>query len=187
MTSSPPVANPERNRYLKVYERAEADEPYFVSYSHRKYGLINPGRHYMFFLAQCSSVLDVGCGHNRLAITLRNKGVRACGVDFASPKADVVADILALPFQDKEWDMVTALDVLEHLRPEQVRPALFELRRVSRRFLFKISFRASAMVVDGENLHPTVHDRAWWKSHLYRLAEFEDVFTHSDTIAGTWK
>ena len=186
--SSQAVTNPERKRYLEVYKKAEAEEPYFVSYSRKKYGHVNPGRHYMSLLLQCESVLDVGCGHNRLALTLRKSGVSACGVDFASPAADVIADMLHLPFFDKQWDMVTAFDVLEHLRPEQVQPGIMELRRVSRRFLFKISYRASAMTVNGQNLHPTVHDQAWWKSRLYRLAKFDDEITRGkESIAGVWK
>ena len=86
------------------------------------------------------SVLDVGCGHNEFAINLReNLGVISLGIDFACKSADKIADILDLPIKDKEFDFITAWDVLEHLLEEQVDLAFAEMKRVSKKYAFTIS------------------------------------------------
>jgi ubiquinone/menaquinone biosynthesis C-methylase UbiE len=89
------------------------------------------------------SVLDVGCGEgvvtDELAALL--PGARVTGVDVPDPalaaewalrKAEYVAgNAYELPFENSEFDLVSAIEVFEHLeRPEA---ALAELVRVARR------------------------------------------------------
>ncbi len=85
--------------------------------------------------------LDVGCATGYLVEALRERGVDAYGcdvsayaVEHAAPGAlgFVRAGDLArgLPYRDGEFDLVTALEILEHLSPEAVPGALRELRRV---------------------------------------------------------
>jgi len=53
------------------------------------------------------------------------------------------APVTALPVTDNSFDAILSSDVLEHLAMEEVQPAVAELTRVARRFLFlKISNRA---------------------------------------------
>ncbi len=47
-----------------------------------------------------------------------------------SPRADVVADVLKLPFADGEVDAISAIDVLEHLSYRDTDAALAEWARV---------------------------------------------------------
>lgn len=88
------------------------------------------------------AVLDVGCGTGgNLAALKEGLDVRrAVGID-STPQCVSIAsarglDIVLggasnLPFQDGEFDLVTALDVLEHVEDE--RSALLEMKRVLRR------------------------------------------------------
>lgn len=67
-----------------------------------------------------STVLDVGSGNGEMAWTLSNIGVvkSIVGVDVVlqpDPKISVsLFDGVSLPFADKEFDVVTLIDVLHH-------------------------------------------------------------------------
>jgi SAM-dependent methyltransferase len=94
-----------------------------------------------------STVLEVGSGHRGVTRFLaRRWQITASDVDFTdygtaaeengSERVERVrADVCALPFADMAFDVVVAVDVLEHVRPEQRRLALNELVRVTRRRL----------------------------------------------------
>jgi methionine biosynthesis protein MetW len=86
-------------------------------------------------------VLDIGCGDGLLLSALAKAGVSASGVDVSDEGVkkcrekgfDVsVADISTedLPFQDKAFDTVIMLDILEHLYDPEV--LLREAIRVSK-------------------------------------------------------
>lgn len=89
-------------------------------------------------------VLEVGCGEGEIAQRLRARWPHVTGLDL--PDAGLRAawegigdvaflhgDAERLPFEDKAFDVVVAVEVLEHLRdPAQ---GLRELARVSRKHL----------------------------------------------------
>jgi SAM-dependent methyltransferase len=89
-------------------------------------------------------VLEVGCGEGEIAQRLRARWPQVTGLDLpdaglrtAWQGIDDVAflhgDAERLPFEDKAFDVVVAVEVLEHLRdPAQ---GLRELARVSRKHL----------------------------------------------------
>lgn len=76
------------------------------------------------------TVLDVGGRPGELAAFLPRSNVTALNVD---QPADAVFDGERLPFADASFDVVTSLDVLEHLPAERRRAHLEELVRVARR------------------------------------------------------
>ena len=90
--------------------------------------------------------LDCGCAFGFVVEALREVAVDAEGVDVsffaidhASPGArgHVRQGSLLdrLPFDDASFDVVTALETLEHLPPDAIPAAISELRRVSRGYL----------------------------------------------------
>jgi SAM-dependent methyltransferase len=92
-------------------------------------------------------MLDIGCASGFLVQVLRELGVDAEGCDvsrFAIAKAPVeveghvrVADLLTgLPWPDGTFEVVSVLEILEHLPPGQVAPAIAELRRVCGGFVY---------------------------------------------------
>jgi SAM-dependent methyltransferase len=78
-------------------------------------------------------LLDVGSADGPSAAWLRGAGVRTA-IDTdprgLSPRRDVCASALALPFADATFDVVAAFDVVEHLDPEA--RGVAELARVLR-------------------------------------------------------
>ena len=92
------------------------------------------------------AVVDVGCGRGELLTVALGMGAqRAIGIEYASAAvalaratcagtaADVrQADARALPVDDASADLVTMLDVVEHLAPDELHAALGEARRILR-------------------------------------------------------
>jgi SAM-dependent methyltransferase len=81
--------------------------------------------------------LDIGCGTGRNLAEFA-RGDTAVGVEFSAEAVEIArgrgldcrqARAEALPFADGSFDVVTAFDVLEHLRDDRV--ALTEARRVA--------------------------------------------------------
>ncbi len=90
---------------------------------------------------QITRSLDVGCATGYLVEVLRELGLEAEGcdlspyaIDHAAPGAQGhirVANLFAgLPWPDGTFELVTALEILEHLPPDRVPDALSELARV---------------------------------------------------------
>lgn len=109
--------------------------------------------------ASGSTFLDVGCGRGEALRFATDAGFDALGIEFAASMCGPnvqFADACALPFTDESFDVVSALDVLEHLSPEQVPIALRELRRVARRcVLISIGLGSAIDAATGAELHLT--------------------------------
>lgn len=100
----------------------------------------------LFERAEPDSVLDVGCGEGVLSLDWANAlgDRRVVGLDLADPKLEaewrlrprpnlsfVVGRGEELPFTEGEFDLVAAIETLEHVEnPERT---LAEMRRVARR------------------------------------------------------
>lgn len=96
-------------------------------------------------------VLDVGCGRGEIIIHCAQRGALACGLDYASMALELAKDALehyeenvrkriillqadarVLPFTDESIDVCFMLDVVEHLKPDELNQALREVRRILR-------------------------------------------------------
>jgi len=95
-----------------------------------------------FLYSLNGNLLNVGVGYGSLEKFLvdRRTKLNLFGIDISDEairKANkfvkgkfFVASVLRLPFENKFFDFVTALDVLEHLRAEELVVALNEIKRV---------------------------------------------------------
>ena len=80
-------------------------------------------------------ILDLGCGQGRFAIKLLDAGARVIGVDrslgmltrAAQPVPRVQASAGRLPFSTGSFDVVLAIEVLEHI--DRIEPILIEAAR----------------------------------------------------------
>lgn len=89
-----------------------------------------------------SRVLDAGCGASIFPVYLSELGYQVTAVDRQLPEGltachgvaiDYVrSDITVLPFEDRSFDAVFCISVIEHLGHEGMRTALQELRRVAK-------------------------------------------------------
>ncbi len=88
-----------------------------------------------------TEVLDVGCGAGFLSNELGSHGFKVTGVDLSEESLNVakrfdksksvsyqVADAYKLPFPDAQFDVVTAMDFLEHVENPEL--AIKEFSRV---------------------------------------------------------
>lgn len=68
-----------------------------------------------------------------------------------------------IPFPDKSFDVVSLIEVIEHLLPDDVLPALHELTRLARRTVI-ISAAVSQHWHGGVNLHPSARPEEEWNA-----------------------
>ncbi len=151
-----------------MYKREIEKQKYIEIYKAKQYGSANHGWDIRwYFIENCGSFVDVGCGDGKLVDWGIGMGFNAVGVDFASGYG-IEADAWNLPFEDNEYEFVTAFDMLEHLLPEDVDKTLDEFNRVaSIGFIFSIAYVQSvATGVNDELLHPTVKPESWWLAKL---------------------
>lgn len=106
---------------------------------------------------QPKTILDYGCGENKLAESLTP--IRVSGYDPG------VRERATMP---KPCDLVISTDVLEHVEPDKLDAVLDHIWRLTGVVgYFVISTRlANAKLPDGRNAHLSVHDGSWWLEKL---------------------
>ncbi len=92
-----------------------------------------------------NKVLDLGCGIGRNMIPLAKAGFKMTGVDLSVKGVDLAkkkikenglsgefarGDFQKLPFKDRKFDAVVAVQVLQHGREDEIRKAVDEIERV---------------------------------------------------------
>lgn len=120
-----------------------------------------------------TSVLDVGCGPGLLCKALSRRCRRIAGVDASAAAIELAernlhpldetvivqnANAICLPFDDREFDLVICLDVLEHLPIFDIQAAVTEILRVSR--------NRAVLSINTDNpyeFHPTILSPATWR------------------------
>jgi SAM-dependent methyltransferase len=115
-------------------------------------------------VANPSSVLDVGCGRGLLVQAFCEQGVDAYGIDASQHAIETahpnVATRLSLGTAeeiDGSWDLITCIEVLEHMAPAAVEQAIHSMCAASDRVI--VSFTPSNF---SEAAHISVREPAAW-------------------------
>jgi len=159
------------------------------------------------------NMLDVGGGRGTIVAYARDLGIEAFGFDFSewavnegryprckSEWLKVHDATKPWPYQDKSFDLVTALDFLEHIYLDDLDFVISELYRVSRRWIFLQTAVAGSgglqdrvetgyILKKGEAVpvalegcaaagHVTVRKESWW----YEKLEHENWMPRKDIV-----
>lgn len=88
-------------------------------------------RTFLDVLPPGSRILDVGCGEGLLVEEYRTRGRDIVGLDLHYESVAVRrGDITQMPFADGAFDIVLALDVIEHLNFADQERAVIEIERI---------------------------------------------------------
>lgn len=125
------------------------------------------------------SLLDVGAGRGEGVMLARAAGhdpvVGIEPVEYLAGKNNIMVGVATdLPFATHSWDTVMCLDVLEHLVPEDVEPALLEFRRVAKKTVFLTASERPHRFKNLGDLHISKRPIAEWQEL------FEKVFTFAE-------
>ena len=146
-----------------------------------------PGARYLETFGQYATpgarVLDAGCGHGKVAVSLSEAGylVTCCDLTDAGlvPAARALTFIPASLWRGVSgtWDWGWCIDVLEHLPTQFTMLAVARLLEVCRDGVFLvISLMPDEMGVwVGRPLHLTTQPYGWWKDSLEEIGEVVDA------------
>lgn len=168
-------------------------QKYEEIYTHLKWGSYlkaNHGKQAKKILLDLKpqSIIDIGCGPNLFCKKTVGDLCPCYGLDFAGEHKDIYADVChgLNMIKNKQFDLVTCFDTLEHLLPSCIETALIEMQRISNRFLFQIDYgKESKLSVFGSPLHQTVKSKRWWHQRIQAYAV--DITTSGKYIYGNWK
>jgi SAM-dependent methyltransferase len=134
------------------YVRAYASDTYGMGEERRRCAIAD------LAVLERGSYLDVGCGRGEMIReSLRLGFDPAHGTEVMPDLIDglrvVHGEAHALPFSDKSFDVVTMLDVIEHLVPGDDEAACRELARIARRHIIVTASNLRSFSQAGDDLH----------------------------------
>ncbi len=124
------------------------------------------------------SALDVGCGTGRLVKWLRFFGVEAYGIEISQDALALVeerikpfiklGDIVDIPYQKNQFDLVLTWDVMEHLERSKLKKAAGETIRVSKKYILHKIYTLENLwitLTHGKDFsHLSVFSKKYWQS-----------------------
>lgn len=132
------------------------------------------------------SVLDAGCGPGLLLKALKEDNYKLTGVDVSQDALELACELLRtsnkqysdikllisglekLPLEEKEFDLVVCLDVLEHLPFFDVEETVNEL--------FRVCSKTLVLTINTDNpyeYHPTILSLDTWREILSAQEDFK--------------
>ncbi|MDI6874293.1 class I SAM-dependent methyltransferase [Candidatus Solincola sp.] len=133
-------------------------------------------------------VLDVGCAKGFQVLALRREGMEAWGIDISDyavsdAPAEVepylkVEEYRKVHFPDGYFDLVLAMEVLEHIPPTEIRQVVEELRRLTSRWVWATipCYGSNPYGPDGCLEGKIQPDRInYYRKHVVDLASFRHL------------
>lgn len=151
----------------KAYERGNGWEEIFGKYADRILKEIKPHK-----------TLDVGCAKGFFVEALRDRGVEAYGIDISEYAVSQVREDIRpycmvqsalLPVKEK-YDLITCIEVLEHIDNQDVPLAIRHMCEASDDILF-----SSTPFDYEEESHVSVHTPAYWAEQFAYHGFYHDV------------
>lgn len=174
---------------LQSQREIERKKYQWINENDKTYGSSFHGKRIVDFLLHnkknISSIVDIGTGRGEFCKwAAENLCEEVYGVDFVfepyennKHKNITYYKTYAhdLPFENKQIDILTSFDMLEHLVEEDVDIVLKEFYRVtSKKFIFSICTNDSCSFRDNVGtLHPTVKDLNWWHNKISKYGKIE--------------
>ena len=157
---------------IAVYEKIYQVEKHYVMGKWRK----RMAESDLTKLAPVESYLDVSCGRAHLLDYMGSKerttSKKVMGTEVATlclKREDVVYAVAwDLPFEDNEFELVSFLDVIEHLVPSDTLQTVDELLRVARKTLLVSANNALSMRLNRQ-LHINIRTYKEWDT-IFREA-----------------
>ncbi|MDD5583477.1 MAG: class I SAM-dependent methyltransferase [Candidatus Omnitrophica bacterium] len=133
------------------------------------------------------NILDIGCGTGELVLRLQRKmksrthivEVDRSATALSKCNADVgkiSADINALPFKDKTFDLVICAEVLEHLSTTAMRDAINKIKKISSKYVIigvpnneNLAFSMYKCYECGNKFHINLHKRSFKLGKMKKL------------------
>ena len=133
-----------------------------------------------------ASALDAGCAMGMLVESLRGRGVDAHGIDISDYAIAQVPPELAaycrvgsvLDPLDRDYDLITCIEVLEHLAPEDVEGAIDNITAHTESIVF-----SSSPADYAEPTHQSVRPMEQWIELFARRDFYRDVDFDGSVIA----
>jgi Methyltransferase domain len=143
--------------YAREQKRLHAD-PSYGSGSHRHAYLVTG----IAKIEGCDTILDYGAGKGTMGNVLRSVGLDVAEYDPGYPGKEA---------RPQPADLVTCLDVLEHIEPECLASVLDDLAKLTKkRLLVDIAckFTKFRWLSDGRNSHLIVNEPEWWQGKFIK-------------------
>lgn len=154
----------------KKYRKADGSEDYFgYKNEHGEWLGCVPIAKAWKTMFNPRNLLDVGAGRGTFVTYCRDIGIKAIGFDYSNysvsnPYIRCQKDWLfkhdctqVFPFGDNSFDMVTVLDLMEHVYSEDSHKVISEVYRVTNRFVFFLI----ATVGAGSGVNIGVHETGY--------------------------
>ncbi len=134
-------------------------------------------------LMDCKSILDLGCGNHSMVPSVVPDNVYTVGVEYFKPyyeeavqearhKKYINANIMETEFEDKSFDAVVLLDVLEHLTKGEGDELLKRMERWAKKKV--IVFTPNGFIPqEGYDSNPFMKHKSGWQAHEFKKMEYQ--------------
>ncbi|HIP33321.1 MAG TPA: class I SAM-dependent methyltransferase [Bacteroidia bacterium] len=130
----------------------------------------------IFEIFKPRKILDVGCAMGYLVKAFQELGVDACGIDISEYAIKngvvrnlILGDATSIPFKDGSFDLVIALDLIEHLKnPEEFISEVYRILKPNRYFVVK-TCSPSSKDAKADPTHVTILTEKEWETMFKRF------------------